>query len=313
MLVIKCSGLTPAGEAVEALTESFMAQNVPKMPSYPLMASPLVYAGQTVKARLRLPSQSTSSIRAALRLKVYGPGNEILTKDGETTDLYPGEERVIEWTIPDHFDGQPIQAIGIALRANEATFSGKVILDSLGWTGAPHMVLRKPSDSPGHFWARAWVKGVDSFLPWRKLPFTIVQNRGEGILIHGTRDWTDYRVTVAAFSIGLGVPAGVGIRVRGLNRYYALVFAGTGTVVSLVKALDEQRIVLASVGFLWELDKEYEVSIQANGNRVEGRIGGTEIRLVAEDDQYHGGGLGLIVTNGTVSAGPIQVEPVLPA
>lgn len=310
-LAIECSELTPADGTVEALTETFMAPNVLKMPTYPLMASPLIYPGQTVRAKLHLPAQSSSSIQAALRLKVYASGEELVTKDSDPIELHPGQENNIEWTIPDDLDSQPIQAIGIALRAKEAHFTGKIILDRLGWTGVPRMLLKKPSSAqrPGRFWINAWVKGVDSFLPWRKLPFTVVQNRGEGILIHGTRDWTDYRVSVPAFSVGLGQPAGVAIRVRGLNRYYALLLSGNGTKVSLIKALDEQRIVLDSADFIWELDKEYELSISACGTRIEGSIGDSSVRLAADDDQYRGGGLGLVITNGTASAGPIKIEP----
>lgn len=313
-LAIECHDLIPADGTVEALTETFMAPNVLKMPTYPLMASPLVYPGQTIVAKLRLPAQSTSSIQAAIRLKVYAPADELLAKDGKAIELHPGEEKIIEWTIPDDFDSHPIQAIGIALRAKEAKFSGKIILDSLGWTGVPRMLLKKPSSSErsGRFWINAWVKGVDNFLPWRKLPFTIVQNRGEGILIHGTRDWTDFRATAVAFVVGLGQAAGIAIRVRGLNRYYALLLTGNGTTVSLVKALDEKRLVLASVDFTWELDKEYELSIQAIGGKIEGRIGGSAIRLAAEDAQYQGGGMGLVITNGTASAGPISIEPMMP-
>lgn len=314
VLAMECTDLSPTDGAVEALTEAFMAQNVLQMPTYPLMASPLVYPGQTIKAKLRLAAQNTACIQAALRLKVYAPRDKLVTKDGEAVELRPGEEKIVEWTIPDDFDSQPIQSIGITFCAKESKFTGKVVLDRLGWTGVPRMVLRKPSSAerPGQFWTKAWVKGVDSFLPWRKLPFTIVQNRGEGILIHGTRDWTDYRVIVTAFTVGLGDPAGVAIRVRGLNRYYALLLTGNGTTVSLVKALDEKRIVLARTEFNWELDQEYEISLTASGTKIEGRIAGSAIRLAAEDDQYRGGGLGLVVTSGTASAGPVTVEPMLP-
>lgn len=308
-LSIKCTDLAPSGGPVEVLTDTFMGKEVLKMPSYPLMASPLIYPGQTLKAKLRLPGDSISVVQAALRLKVYESGNELQSKDSEPVELRPGEERSIEWTIPDDSDSQPIQSVGIMLGAEEANFTGKVVLDSLGWTGVPRTVLRKPSASerPGYFWMRAWVKGVDALYPWKK--FTVVQNRGEGIAIQGTRDWTDYRATVAAFTVQLGQPAGVAIRVRGLNRYYALVFSGGGRTVSLVKALDEKRIVLASAEFAWELDKEYEVVVQASGDQIVGRIGGTNIELAANDDQYAGGGIGLVATDGTVSAGPIQIEP----
>lgn len=219
VLTINCTDLTPSSEAVEALTDTFMDKDVLKMPTYPLVASPLVYPGQILKAELRLlPGDCTSVIQATLRLKVYAAGDELLGKDSEPVELRPGETKSMEWTIPDNFDSQPIQSIGIALNAREGNFTGKVILDRLCWTGIPRMTLQKPSaDRPGHFWVRAWVKGVDRIYPWKK--FTIVHNLGEGIVIQGTRDWTDYRVTVADFSVQLGQPAGVAIRVRGLNRY----------------------------------------------------------------------------------------------
>lgn len=315
-LVIKCEDLAPSSGPVEVLTDTFMGKEVLKMPTYPLMVSPLLYPGQTLKAKLRLSGDSTSSVQAALRLTVYASGNEIQSKDSEPVELGPGEEKSVEWTIPDAFDSQPIQSVGISLRALEeasGSFTGKVVLDSLGWTGVPQTFLQKPSASehPGQFWMRAWVKGVDALYPWDKL--SVIQNRGEGIIIQGTRDWTDYRATVAAFTVQLGRPAGVAIRVRGLNRYYALVFSGSGDdrrTVSLIKALDEKRIVLASAEFVWELDKEYEVVVQASGTRIVGMIGGTDVELTADDGQYAGGGVGLVVTDGAVSAGPIKIEPV---
>lgn len=87
VLGIGCADLTSAGGEVEALTETFMAPNVLKMPIYPLVASPLVYPGQTLEAKLRLPAQSNSVVLAALRLKVYGPGDELLTKDSKAIEL----------------------------------------------------------------------------------------------------------------------------------------------------------------------------------------------------------------------------------
>lgn len=309
VLAINCTDLTPSSEAVEALTDTFMAKDVLKMPTYPLVASPLVYPGQTLKAALRSLGDGTSALEAVLRLKVYSPGNELAIKDSKPIKLGPNKWQEIEWTIPDDFDSQPIQSIGIALSAKEGNFTGKVILDRLGWTGIPRMTLKKPlAERPGQFWMRAWVKAVDRIYPWEKL--TIVQNRGEGIVIQGTRDWTDYRVTVANFAVQLGHPAGAAIRVRGLNRYYAFIFSGDYNTVSLVKALDEKRIVLASAEFRWELDREYDLVVEASGTRITGRIEDTEVIPTADDDQYCGGGLGLVVTDGAASAGSIKVEPI---
>lgn len=307
-LAIKCRDLKPSDEPIEALTQVFTGRDVLKMKTYPLMASPLIYPGQTVEARVQSPETNTTKVQVALCLRVYGPKDLLVVKTNDFVVLEPGKSAVLKWTIPDDFDSQPIQSIGLALGAVESDFSGKVILDSLGWTGVPSMTLKRPSDKTTHFWKRAWVNSVDAFHPWMKPSFCIVKNRGEGIIIHGTREWTDYRVTVTDFTVQLGQPAGVAIRVRGLNRYYAVMFSGNGKTVTLIKALDEERIVLDSAEFLWKLDQSYEVIIQAKGPQIVARIGGTEVKLMAEDDQYVGGGLGLIVTDGAMSAGQIMIE-----
>ena len=96
------------------------------------------------------------------------------------------------------------------------------------------MRLRRP-DEPSDFWRRAWVNGV-SFLS-RNFPqaFRISQDRGEGMIIHGGRQWTDYRVETA-LTVHLAQYAGVGIRVQGLRRYYAALLVRPG-LLRLVRAL----------------------------------------------------------------------------
>lgn len=301
--------LDSEAEPSEVLTQTFAGKDVLKMPIYPLMASPLLYPGQTVKAKVKMPEKRTSPVLLAIRLKVYAAKDELVVKDGEQVEIYPGDEKMIEWTIPDDFDSQPIQSVGLAIFGKDRNVTGEIHLESLRWTGGPRMTLTKPTSSqrPGSFWMRAWVNAVDTFRPWGKSPFCIIQNRGEGMITHGTREWTDYRVTVSNFLVQLGHPAGVAIRVRGLHRYYAFVLTGAGKTVSLVKAYDENRIVLASTSFDWRLDEQYEICIQAVGSKITGQIG--DVCLNTEDHAYKGGGLGLIVTDGAVTASHIKVEP----
>lgn len=310
-LAIKCQDLKPSDQNVEALTQVFTGREVLKMHSYPLMASPLLYPGQTLQATVLSPETNATEVQVALRLKVYGSQDRLLAKNDQPVILSPGKNTVLKWTIPDDFDSQPIQSVGLALGAVKDNFTGKILLDSLGWSGLPSMTLQRPSEKTSQFWKRAWVNGVDAFHHWMKPSFCIVKNRGEGIIIHGTRDWTDYRATVTDFTVQLGQPAGIAIRVRGLNRYYAIMFSGQGKTVTLVKALDEKRTVMASAEFLWELDRPYQVVIEAKGPHITGLVGGTAIELMAEDDQYAGGGVGLIVTDGTTSAGHIKIEPLI--
>ena len=88
-------------------------------------------------------------------------------------------------------------------------------------------------------WRRAWVDGVDQYGSRWPEPYRLVQNHGTGLLIQGTRDWTDYRVS-APITPHLVASAGIGARVQGMRRYYALLLAEGGTV-RLVKALDGER------------------------------------------------------------------------
>lgn len=308
-LTIGVHALNSSAESVEVLTPTFAGKDILKMPTYPLMACPLLYPGQTVRAKVEAPKENADSVTVAIRLKVYTTQDELIHRDGEQVLLSAEDTKTIEWTIPDDFDSQPIQSVGLAIFTKDSNFTGKIHLDSLGWTGPPRMTLTKPSSAqrPGTFWMRAWVNAVDSFRPWGKSPFCLVQNRGEGIIIHGTREWTDYRATTSNFVVQLGHPAGVAIRVRGLHRYYAFVLTGAGKTVSLIKAYDENRIVLASASFDWSLDEKYDICIEAIGSRICGQVG--DVRLQAEDATYKGGGLGLIVTDGAVSASHIKLEP----
>ena len=71
-------------------------------------------------------------------------------------------------------------------------------------------------------WRRAWVNGVDDYNPRYPEPFRLVHNRGTGLLIQGTREWADYRVS-ADVTPHMVTAAGIGARVQGLRRYYALI------------------------------------------------------------------------------------------
>ena len=70
---------------------------------------------------------------------------------------------------------------------------GAVMLDYLRWDGPPDVRLRRP-DGPGEFWRRAWVNAVEVFSTSFPQAFRISQDSGEGMIIHGGRQWTDYRV-----------------------------------------------------------------------------------------------------------------------
>ena len=169
--------------------------------------------------------------------------------------------------------------------------------------------MTRPSDAPGQLWHRAWINGVNNFHHVNPTdPFHIGQDHGEGIITFGTREWTDYRVIVPRLIVRLGSLACVAVRVQGLNRYYSLVFTD-GNRVAIFKARDDKRTELVSAAFEWKLDAPYEVSITVQNNSIKGCIAGGP-SLEATDDSYVGGGIGLLVANGAVSANQFNMLPV---
>ena len=78
------------------------------MRTYDLMATPLVYPGQTVKARVATASQSRGDIEVRLRARVYDKNDQMIAVESEPRTIASGEDVVLEWQLPDT-GGQPIE------------------------------------------------------------------------------------------------------------------------------------------------------------------------------------------------------------
>jgi ADP-ribosylglycohydrolase len=290
-----------------AMTPTFTSPEVLKMRTYELMATPLVYSGQTLEARVTADAANRSPIDAALRLRVYGLGDELRDIDGEAIRLAPGGEAVLRWRIPD-LDGQPIQEIGLAIACRAGRANGKIMLDHVRWDGTPELHLRRPAEI-SDFWRRAWVNNV-SFLS-KNFPqaFRISQDRGEGMIIHGTRQWTDYRVA-ADVTVHLADYAGVAVRVQGLRRYYAILLIRPN-LLRVVKIYDGVAAILAETAFDWAFETPYQFEIEVEGRRIGCKIGATELRAHDDDPRaLDDGGIALVVCEGASSSNDIRVSPL---
>jgi ADP-ribosylglycohydrolase len=294
------------GRTAAALTPTFSPPNVDEMRTYHLLASPRVYSGQTIKARAIADIANTSTVSASLRIKVYGRDDRLVDHDSPSVTLVPGADGVLSWTIPD-LDGQPIQQVGVCLTSEGAGADGIVWLDYLGWSGAPRLKLRRPKE-PNAFWRQSWVNSVSSFSDIFHSTFRISQDRGSGIIIHGTREWTDYRVS-SAVTVHLGASAGLAARVQGLRRYYALLLEADDRV-RLVKVRDDARTVLAEAPCRWTLEKAVALELEVRGPMIAGAVDGS-IVLRATDSSatpFENGGVGLVITEGALSTDQIDIE-----
>ncbi|SHG29411.1 ADP-ribosylglycohydrolase [Kaistia soli DSM 19436] len=303
-LAIAYRGLGP-GQIAAATTPTFSPPEVLAMRTYELMATPLVYPGQKLQAAVATDAGNLGAVDVGFRLKVYGAEDVLQTVDGPTIRLAPGAEGHLDWVLPD-FGGQPIAEIGFVIRAEGSRADGAVLVDHVRYGGTPELQLRRP-DEPSDFWRMAWVNGASFFSKRFPQSFRLSQDRGEGIIIHGTREWTDYKVAADAM-VHLGNEAGVAVRVQGLRRYYAALLSRDGKL-RLVRQRDETRTVLAEMPFDWTLETLYDMEVEADGTTLRCRIGDTSLTAADESPEaLHDGGIGLLVHEGALSSNTVRIS-----
>ncbi|HEY1485216.1 MAG TPA: ADP-ribosylglycohydrolase family protein, partial [Micromonosporaceae bacterium] len=264
--------------AATVLTPTFIPPEAQQMPIYGLVASPTLYSGQTVRARV--------TGTAHLVIQVYTGTDEPRTILGPLV-----HDGTVAWTVPD-LDGQPVVAVGIEAE-------GPAVLHEMDWDGAPNLRLSRPADG-GTMWRRAWVPALDRFDERWPEPFRIVQNRGTGMLITGAREWCDYTVT-ADVTPHLAAAAGLAARVQGLGRYYAIELSDLRTA-RLVRGSE----VLAECAFPWAYGRTYHMDLEVDADRIRAGIDGTTL-FDLHDRTYDSGGVALSVTEGRSATHAVHI------
>lgn len=292
-----------ARRSTRVTSATFVLPEALEMPGYGLIASPTLYPGQTVRLMARAPEENPAPVSVHPVLDHYCGKDSLIGKAGPERCLSPGEQGELEWRIPDT-GGYPIAAIGVQVSADPGP-DAAVSLTWLTWDGTPEVALG-PTQT-GTTWQRAWVPGVDVFESTAAEPFRLIQNEGTGLLIQGTRDWTDYMVA-ADFTPHLVASAGLCARVQGMRRFYCLELGREGWV-RLIKWLDGAR-VLAQKRIGWEFDQCIHLRLTVSGSRIRGMVDQLEIFDVRDDDgPLTCGAVALLVSEGRVGVGPVTVEP----
>jgi ADP-ribosylglycohydrolase len=262
-----------------AVTPTFVPQEALRMTGYELQASPILHPGQTVRAEV-------DGAPARLLVRVYGVGDEL--------DELRGPEGALRWRVPDT-GGRPIAQVGVAT-------SGPARLRSLTWDGAPDVTL---GPAEGSMWRRAWVRGVDHWDDHWPEPFRLIQDRGRGLLIQGTRDWTDYEVRASVVPETVAA-AGIAARVQGMRRYYALLLWRDR--VRLVRELDGPAVLAEAALGRRDYGDPHELSLRVAGSSLIGIVDG-RTRLVAEDGALAGGAVALVCEEGCLTCDAVRVAP----
>ena len=295
---------TAAGDAARMATPTFIPEEAIAMPGYTLLASPTLYPGQEVAARVIAGEGTAAPATCRLLLRVYGTGDALETVYGPEIELAAGDHGDVVWRVPDT-GGQPIAEVGVQVEAG-GPGPVAVALDRLGWSGAPTAMLGRPMNG-GTLWRRAWVDGVDLWEARWPQAYRIVQNEGCALISQGTADWVDYRAE-ATVSIPLASEAGIAVRVSGQRRWYGLLLGADGAA-RLVGAADGRR-VLAEAPFRLEFDRPYPLALEVVGNRLRGSIDGQDVLEAADEAPLAGGGVGLVVADGCLIAEAVGVRPV---
>ncbi len=312
-LAIRYQGVT-IGRSARVATPTFIpSEDIAvyfEKRGYRLISSPALYPGQVIEAGVQADSQNNRPVRCNLYARVFGVEDRLTLVRGLHTDIAPGSDSILRWQVPDT-SGAPIAEVGVEINSDQRG-DGVLYLDYLGWDGAPDVTFRRP-DHIGQMWRRAWVNGLDhedrrELTDYWPDAYRVIQDEGRGLLIQGTREWTDYQVS-ASITPHLFKAGGIGARVQGMRRYYALLLKDE-SCVQLIKVLDGERM-LAEAPFAWHFGRAYTLGLQVQGDKIVATIGGKPILEAQDtDNPLTGGAVALICEEGRFGCDSVSVQPI---
>ena len=287
---------------------------------YELLASPSLYSGQTIQARIVADNNNSTPVQVRVYVKHYDENDCLSIMANELQTMKAGDVHKTTWTVPDT-KGFPIASVGLEI-AGEGGVDGTIYLDYLTWDGAPDIVLSRPYErdfsriARGEgpiMWKNAWVDGLDSHERLSSLDFwpeshRLIQNEGRGLLMQGTREWQDYQVT-ASMTPHMCKAGGLGVRVQGMRRYYALLCDNEKT--RLVQTFEGKDTVLAEAPQGWVYGRPYKLTLKVQGDKLTGLVNGESlVEATDPDHKFEGGGIALIAEEGRIGCEDISVQPL---
>lgn len=293
------------GQTARISTPTFTPPETLSMGGYALVASPTLYAGQTVTAQVNAGEDLSAPVNVNLFISVYDKDDHLALRDGPIQAVSPNGSVILEWTLPDT-DGQPIAEIGIAAAPDESL--GSILLDWLTWEGTPDTTLGKPTDG-GTVWPRAWVNGADHFTTHGVsdgMTYRIIQNDGTGLVTQGESCWTDYTVSTTMLP-HLCCCAGLIACAQGLRRYVALLL-DSDTHIRLIEHRDDDLRMLAEAEIIGEYEKPLDLEISITGNGITARVG-SEALTASGENLPKRGAIGLLTDTGHAEFGVVPVRP----
>jgi len=273
---------------------------------YETQASPALYPGQTIVASMGAGRDNVGFVIVRLFVQYLAGDDSEAWAYGPSVSIAPGAEASLSWSIDAQLDG-PIVQVGVAL-TNTGSSVLEAWLESMDWSGAPDCRFKRHRRANVQWWKHAWVNAVDEWGVQFPESFHLSQNQGTGLVVQGTREWTDYEVS-ATLTPFQAEEVGLAARVQGLRRYYALLLCREGEV-RLVKERDGRTILAVQKMPIAEYHA-YECRLVVQEARIEAYMDGKKLFSLADSDRpLTSGALALLVTEGTLTCDEVAVSPV---
>jgi ADP-ribosylglycohydrolase len=297
----------PAGKGVRVKTATFIPPEALTMGGYGVIASPTLYPGQTIHARISIDETNNQTLSLKTYISAYGENDKLVQFYSEECQFINSQEYLVEWKVPNYYllIGMPIAEVGFEFSSNDPT-GVKFYLDYLTWEGCPAVAFKRPSHK-GNAWRLAWTNAVDQFDSWVE-PYRLIQNEGRGLLIQGCRDWKDYQVS-ADVTPHMVKSAGLAARIQGMRRYYAFLLCDDAKA-RLIKVKD-QEVILAERDITWRLNEGANLSLRVEGNRLTAYWDGFLVFDIEDKDQpILEGAIGLVIEEGRTATQGVSVFPL---
>jgi ADP-ribosylglycohydrolase len=269
--------------------------------NFSTVASPILYPTDTV--RVRLASHTYIDVAP---YAVFNTADGIHVERGPITHTIGSGELV--WEIPPVGNAVPFR-FGLEFGDNSTT--ARII--SIDWHGAPR-AFRQSGLLLSSIWdtkplgLAPWVSSAKNFEADFATTYSVSHPDALGVVTTGTRDWRDYAIS-STLVFSLHDAGGLVIRGRGHRSFAAAIFHLGG--VELIEQQDEARTVLARADFEYELNRRYDVTLTAVGDRLRLDIDG-DIVLTTRFARTVGGGAGFLIETGTMSADGVEIRSVDP-
>jgi ADP-ribosylglycohydrolase len=283
-LQITLRGLNKKGEC-RVFVPTYLRAAALSANNYQASFSPAISPGQTIRARLYLPPDAPSGLLAGL---FVWDDNAQAQHQAEPVELMPGAWRALSFRVPP-LDNALLSRAGLVFRTAGQPWSGRALLDSLDWDGAPEF---------GCDFSRARLE-YDAIGGWTFLRgFWRLEGgayHGSGVGFNesytGEPAWRDLALVVDLVPLA-GEQHHILLRVQGARRSYAVGLAGAGRL-ALYKNAGGYREV-ASAPLEWELGRRVRLSVAATGPELAVEADGRLLLRWRDDDTpYLNGQIGL--------------------